>query len=162
MTISILEGRIGPARKCRTWFTFAVVLLALMPFAQAQPYSVDWYKIAAGGSTSTGATYQVTSTIGQPEAGSAMSGGQFSVTGGFWSLLAVVQTAGLPNLAIAHSGNSVTVWWPNTVTYTLQTNNNIAAASGWIAYGGTVNTNGVTNSVTISPPRGNLFFRLSK
>ena len=50
----------------------------------AQPYSIDWYKIAGGGGTSTGATYQVSGTIGQPDASSAMSGGSYSVTGGFW------------------------------------------------------------------------------
>jgi hypothetical protein len=91
-----------------------------------------------------------------------MSGGQYSVTGGFWSLNAVVQTAGLPSLCIAHSGNSVIVSWPNTASSTLQTNNNLASASGWTAYGGTVNTANGTNSITISPPTGTLFFRLSK
>ena len=130
--------------------------------AWSQSYSIDWYKISGGGGTSTGATYQVTSTMGQPDAGSAMSGGQYSVTGGFWSLIAVVQTAGLPNLSIAHSGNSVVVWWPNTTSSTLQTNNNLASASGWTAYSGTANTANGTNSITISPPTSTLFFRLSK
>ncbi len=127
----------------------------------AQQYSIDWYKVSGGGGTSTGGTYQVTGTIGQPDAGSAMSGGAYSLTGGFWSLIAVVQTAGLPNLSIAHSGNSVIVSWPNTTSGTLQTNNNLTSASGWNAYGGTVNTANGTNSITLTPPLGNLFFRLS-
>jgi hypothetical protein len=63
----------------------------------AQQYSIDWYKIAGGGGTSTGGTYQVSGTIGQPDASGAMTGGNYSVTGGFWSLISVVQTAGLPN-----------------------------------------------------------------
>ena len=58
--------------------------------ALGQSYSIDWYKIAGGGGTSTGATYQVSGTIGQPDAGGAMSGGNYSLTGGFWSLIAVV------------------------------------------------------------------------
>ena len=130
--------------------------------AAAQNYSIDWYKVAGGGGTSTGATYQVTGTIGQPDASSAMSGGPYSVTGGFWSLLAVIQTPGLPNLSIAHSANSVIVSWPNTPSSTLQTNNDLVTVSGWRAYGGTVNTASGTNSVTIRPPTGTLFFRLSK
>ena len=130
--------------------------------AAAQNYSIDWYKVAGGGGTSTGATYQVTGSLGQPDASSAMSGGPYSVTGGFWSLLAVIQTPGLPNLSIAHSGSSVIVSWPNTVTCTLRTNSNLAPMSGWGAYGGTVNTGSGTNSVTISPPTGKLFFRLSQ
>jgi len=42
-------------------------------------YSIDWYKIAGGGGTSTSATYQVTGTIGQPDAGGAMTGGNYSL-----------------------------------------------------------------------------------
>jgi hypothetical protein len=139
----------------------------LLPFtfslrALGQSYSIDWYKVSGGGGTSTGATYQVTGTSGQPDASSAMSGGNYSLTGGFWSLIAIVQTPGLPSLSVAHSGNSVIVSWPNTASSTLQTNSNLASASGWTAYGGTVNTASGTNSVTISPPPGTLFFRLSK
>jgi hypothetical protein len=130
--------------------------------AWGQSYSLDWYKISGGGGASTGATYQVTGTIGQPDAGSAMSGGQYSVTGGFWSLIAVVQTAGAPMLTIAHSGNSVTVSWPlGAGGFALQQNNNVANSAGWSPYGGTVNTTNSVSSITISPPTGNLFFRLS-
>jgi hypothetical protein len=129
--------------------------------ATAQSYSIDWYKIGGGGGTSTGATYQVTGTIGQPDASGAMTGGSYSLTGGFWSLIVVVQTAGLPNLCIAHSGNSVIVSWPNTASCTLQSNGNLADTLGWNPYGGTVNTAYGSNSIAISPPTGNLFFRLS-
>jgi hypothetical protein len=143
------------------WRLFFFILpSAFCLSAWGQSYSIDWYKVAGGGGASTGATYQVTGTIGQPDASGAMSGEQYSVTGGFWSLIAVVQTAGLPSLCIAHSGNSVIVWWPNTASCTVQTNNNLAAVSGWNAYGGAVNTLSGTNSISISPATGILFFRL--
>ncbi|MGO8929763.1 MAG: hypothetical protein ACLQU3_23095 [Limisphaerales bacterium] len=142
----------------KTLFLLFGLLVPTISFAQS--YTIDWYKISGGGGTSTGGVYAVSGTIGQPDAGNAMSGGPYSVTGGFWSLIAVVQTSGLPNLSIAHSGNSVIVFWPNTASSTLQTNNNLANASGWNAYGGTVNTASGTNSITISPPTGTLFFRL--
>jgi len=91
-----------------------------------------------------------------------MTGGSYSLTGGFWSLIAVVQTAGLPNLVITFVGpNSVVVSWPNTASCTLQTNNNLNT-SNWLGYGGTINTVNGTNSVTITPPTGNLFFRLKQ
>jgi len=45
------------------------------------PYSINWYKIAGGGGTSTGGTYQVSGTIGQPDASGAMTGGNYSLTG---------------------------------------------------------------------------------
>ena len=140
-----------------------LLLCLLAPIAGlAQQYSIDWYKIAGGGGTSTGATYQVRGTIGQPDAGGALTGGNYSLTGGFWSLISVVQTAGLPNLTITHSGNSVIVSWPNTGSFTLQQNNNLSAAANWAASGYTITTSNGTNSITITSATGNLFFRLKQ
>ena len=178
--LSGMVGRVTPcapllankktARRGLTRPTYTAMLLLYFCFlfsafnfrALGQSYSIDWYKIAGGGGTSTGATYQVTGTIGQPDAGMAMSGGQYSVTGGFWSLISVVQTTGLPNLSIASSGNSVIISWPNTGSYTLQQNNNLAVSAGWTTSGYTINTSNGTNSITITSPTGNLFFRLAK
>jgi len=138
-----------------------LLYILLIPLiGSAQQYSIDWYKIAGGGGTSTGGVYSVSGTIGQPDAGVAMTGGQYSVTGGFWSIIAAIQTPGTPNLTITFTGpNSVTVSWPNTGSYTLQTNNNLNT-SNWPGYSGAINTSNGTNSVTITPPTGNLFFRL--
>ena len=150
--------------KTKTLHAFFLLGLIIWTLnVSAQPnYSIDWYKISGGGGTSGGGTYSLSGTIGQHDAGGPMTGGNYSLTGGFWSLVAVVQTPGLPNLVIWYVGpNSVVVSWPNTGAYTLQTNNNLAAPS-WAGYGGTINTANGTNSVTITPPRGNLFFRLAK
>jgi hypothetical protein len=140
-----------------------LLLCLLAPIAGfAQQYSIDWYKIAGGGGTSTGATYQVSGTIGQPDAGGAMTGGNYSLTGGFWSLISVVQTAGLPNLTITHSGNSVIISWPNTGSFTLQQNNNLSVSANWAASGYSISTSNGTNSITITSATGNLFFRLKQ
>ncbi len=55
----------------------------------AQQYSIDWYKVAGGGGISTGGEYAVSGTIGQPDASTPMTGGNYSLTGGFWALYAV-------------------------------------------------------------------------
>jgi hypothetical protein len=141
-------------------FLIAVILFGPLRLV-AQTYSIDWYKIAGGGGTSTGSVYAVSGTIGQPDASGALSGGGYSVTGGFWSLINVVQTPGLPYLVISHVGNSVIVSWPNTGSYTLQQNNNLAGAS-WATTGYFISTANGTNSITVSPPLGNLFFRLKQ
>ena len=136
------------------------LLIPVVSFAQT--YSIDWYKIAGGGGTSTGATYQVTGTIGQPDASTGMTGGNYNLTGGFWSLISVVQTAGVPNLIIVPNGpNSVKILWPNTGSFTLQQNANLVSANGWTTSGYSITTANGTNSITITPPTGNLFFRLS-
>ena len=136
-------------------------MLVLVTALHAQSYSIDWYKISGGGGTSTGGTYAVSGSIGQPDAGVAMSGGSYSLTGGFWSFIAVVQTAGLPNLTIMRNGNTVSVSWADTGSCTLQQNANLALANGWTPCGNTVNCNNGTNSITITSPTGSLFFRLS-
>ena len=63
---------------------FLLCGLLVVSLAWAQQYSVDWYKVAGGGGTSTNGQYSVSGTIGQPDASAAMSGGPYSVTGGFW------------------------------------------------------------------------------
>lgn len=138
-----------------------VGLLLAMPALHAQSYSVDWHKVAGGGGTSTNGQYAVSGTIGQPDASGAMSSGQYSVSGGYWSLISVVQTAGLPNLVIAYAGSSVIVSWPNTGSFTLQQNANLAVPGGWTTSGYTITTASGTNSITLTSPTGNLFFRLS-
>ncbi|MEK6799494.1 MAG: hypothetical protein AABZ12_11050 [Planctomycetota bacterium] len=70
-------------RKC----TFAVVL-AMTASAPAQQYEISRYTIDGGGvMRSTGGAFELSGTIGQPDAG-AMTGGGFELTGGFWFALA--------------------------------------------------------------------------
>jgi len=141
---------------------FLVFGLLVPALSFAQSYSIDWYKVAGGGGTSTGGTYQVSGTIGQHDAGGPIIGGSYSLTGGFWALISVVQTPGTPNLVISFVGpNSVVVSWPNTGSYTLLQNANLALASGWAPSGYIITTANGTNRITITPPTGNLFFRLS-
>jgi len=136
----------------------------MAPALHAQNYSINWYKISGGGGASAGTNgavvYSVTGAIGQHDAGGALTGGNFSLTGGFWSLISVAQTPGAPTLCISHSGSAVTVYWQNVSGWSLQQNSNLAALGGWSASGGVSTANG-TNSITISFPAGNMFFRLS-
>jgi hypothetical protein len=135
---------------------FLLLSLLIPAVSFAQQYSIDWDKVAGGGGTSTGGVYAVSGTIGQPDASTPMTGGNYSLTGGFWALYAV-QTPGAPTLIITHSGNQAVVSWDPSVTgWTLQTNNNLAAGV-WGNYLGSI----VNNSATNLPPEGNLFFRLS-
>ena len=127
----------------------------------AQQYSIDWYKISGGGGTSTGGVFTVSGTIGQPDAGVPMKGGNFSLAGGFWSLYAV-QTPGAPLLTITRLGNSFIVSWSDTGSFTLQQNSDLANPNGWSDFGGTINDIGTSQSVTITLPPGNLFFRLKQ
>jgi hypothetical protein len=138
----------------RLFLLFGLLIPAL---GQAQNYSIDWFKVAGGGGTSSNGQYSVSGTIGQQDAGGPMTGGNYSLTGGFWSLYAV-QTPGAPLLTITYVGGQAVVSWSPSVTgWTLQTNNNLAAGT-WGNYAGQV----VNNRVTNAPPIGNVFFRLKQ
>lgn len=139
---------------------FLLILLLMAAAAgRAQPYSVDWSKISGGGGTSSNGQFAVSGTIGQADAGGAMNGGNYSVTGGFWSLIQVVQTPGAPELLISHSGNTVTVYWQEVSGWNLQQNADLAVTNGWSASSSPTLTNG-TNYLNLANPAGNLFFRL--
>ena len=48
-------------------------------------YALDWSTVAGGGAASSdGGSYSLGGTIGQPDAGPSMSGGTYSLIGGFW------------------------------------------------------------------------------
>ena len=48
-------------------------------------YDLSWYTIDGGGDTSTGSGYALMGTIGQADAGLLMTGGGYSLAGGFWT-----------------------------------------------------------------------------
>lgn len=66
---------------------FGIVLVCSVAGANAQ-YSVPWYTVDAGGAMDTsGGAFELSGTIGQPDAGSfnaPMAGGAFELVGGFW------------------------------------------------------------------------------
>jgi hypothetical protein len=138
-----------------------LILNLLLPLAgHAQSYSLNWLTIASGGGASTGGVYIATITIGQPIAGSAMNGGSYSVTSGFWSLYAV-QTVGAPVLAIALTAtNTAMVSWPSpSAGYNLQMNTDLTTTN-WVTPVETVTDNGTIKYIIVNPPTGKRFYRL--
>jgi hypothetical protein len=144
--------------KFKVLFSFLLVMFALE--ARTQNFSIDWFTIDGGGGTSTGGVYTVTGTIGQPDAG-RMSGGNFTIEGGFWGILAAIQTPNAPNLRIVLTAtNTVVVAWPTSATgFTLQQNSDLNTTS-WSTVGTSPTVVGSENQVVVSPPIGNRFYRL--
>ena len=62
-----------------------------------------------------------------------IGGGNFSLSGGFWSLLSIVQTVGAPTLSISFtSTNTALVSWPSSSTgFNLQVNTNGSGTVHW-------------------------------
>ena len=128
--------------------------------AWGQSYSIDWFTLDGGGGTSTGGVYSVSGTIGQPEAGK-MSGGDYSVQGGFWSIISAVQTPGAPRLAILNTAtNAVVLSWPSPSTgFVLQQNSDLTTTN-WTRVDLSVGDDGTTKSVIVTPAAGHRFYRL--
>jgi hypothetical protein len=132
--------------------------LGLTLSAVAQNYSVDWFTIDGGGGTSTGGVYSVSGTIGQPDAGPAMTNGQYSVTGGFWALPTAIQIEGAPTLAIvpATPGNATISWSPNSPGWVLQ-ETWVLSPANW-----TNSISGSTNPILVPALVPSKFYRLFK
>jgi hypothetical protein len=128
----------------------------------AQNYSVDWYKISGGGGTSASGAYSISGTIGQHDAGGPLTGGPYSLVGGFWSPLVVVQTPGAPLLKLfLTTTNTAVISWPFPSTgWSLQQNGSLST-SNWVAPPETINHDGINNFIIVNPPVGNQFYRLS-
>jgi hypothetical protein len=132
--------------------------------AHGQSYSIDWSTVDGGGGTSTGGVYQVSGTIGQPDAGT-MGGGIYALSGGFWGVVAAVQTEGAPYLSVVRSNGTVVVSWPLAVGGWLlhATTNFVTGGSVWTEVPPPYQTNGVNLQFTEGVPlSGKKFYRLHR
>ena len=148
-------------------FILKFVLMAallLAPLALPAQYSIDWWTIDGGGGTSSNGQYSLSGTIGQPDAG-VMSGGGFTLVGGFWGIVGAVQTPGAPFLTVVSTTtNTVVVSWPSPAPgWTLEFTTGLVsppATSTWNPILPPYQT-GTTNLYYIEPfPIGNRFYRL--
>ncbi len=144
----------------KPWRTFValLVLLAAATDSHAQSYSIDWFKVAGGGGTSTGGVYSVSGTIGQPDAGGPMTNGLYSLVGGFWALPTLVQTPSSPTLRITNAAPGfATLWWtPPTPGFTLQSTDSLSPTN-WVNA-----PSGTNNPTTIAATLLEKYYRLNK
>jgi hypothetical protein len=64
-----------------------IVTVALARTFGSGPFDLTWNTIDGGGGASSGGGaggFQLAGTIGQPDAGGSLSGGAFTLVGGFW------------------------------------------------------------------------------
>ncbi len=139
-------------------FVAAFAFLATAIAGPAQTYSIDWFTIDGGGGTSTGGVYSVSGTIGQPDAGTAMTNGQYSVTGGFWALPQAIQVTNAPVLTIAPAtpGNATISWMPDTPGFVLQETLSLSPTN-WVN-----SVSGATNPIVVPATVPSRFYRLFK
>jgi hypothetical protein len=134
--------------------------------AMAQNYSIDWFTISGGG-TSSGGSYSLNGAIGQPVAGGPFTNGQFSLLSGYWAFAVPVQTPEAPFLSIAREASgAVTISWPRPAAgWVLEQADAFAPAplaTTWSPIAPPYALSATDVSVTIPAPAGITFYRLHK
>src|SRR5712692_5955178 len=153
-------------RLARSQWLRAALSAAWLLFAgplNAQDFGIDWFATAGGGGDSSGGDFELTATIGQPDVG-VLLGGDFSITGGFWSILTTIQTAGALSLSVSQAQGSVIISWPDSGSagFLLEETAALANPSTWTPVNATVQTSNGTDSVQLPLGAGNRFYRLHK
>lgn len=142
--------------------TLTLLCLALAPTLHAQSYRIDSFTIDGGGGMSVGGAFTVSGVIGQPDAG-RMSGGNYSVDGGFWGIISAVPTDDAPELGVILTRtNTVIIAWPAASTgFTLQ-QNSAPGAANWVKVTNSINAAGSEQFVIVSPTEGSRYYRLTR
>jgi hypothetical protein len=115
------------------------------------------------GTNAANGSYDLRFILYDADAG-AMGGGNFTLEGGFWGIIAALQTPGAPLLSILRTTtNTVAVSWPSPSTgWTLQQNTNSVSSVNWSNMTATIQDDGTTKTLIVNPPAGNRFYRLHK
>ena len=142
-------------------------LQTLLPFALAVSASaqlaIDWSTIDGGGGTSSGGSYTVRGTVGQPDAATPRTGGTFVAGGGFW--YGIVLAPELPTLGIERRPNgNIRVFWEDpgdTLVLEQSGPANALEPGSFTDHPGPYLLDGSTRYIEITNPSGKRFFRLS-
>ena len=76
-------GSVLKSDKSLLLLSLALVLLVTSALADVQTFSLPWWTVDGGGGASSSASYSLSGSIGQPDAG-VLTGGGYILGGGFW------------------------------------------------------------------------------
>jgi hypothetical protein len=137
-----------------------LLTFSLFSIASAQSYDLSWFTIDGGGNVSTGATYSVTGTIGQPDAGT-LSGGSYSIVGGFWGIAGNSSAPIIvPILDIRLALSDVILSWAAPSTGFVLEQSSSLGPPVWTVVGATVFVVGDRNTVALPASSTTRLFRL--
>ena len=88
-----------------------IIAAGALAASSSGTFAIDWYSVDSGGGFSSGGPYSLGASAGQPDAGQ-MSGGDFTLNGGFWQCITDAVTAS----GIDRSGSDINLSWTAAVT----------------------------------------------
>ena len=145
------------ALPCLVSFCLGLPLLA--------QYAVDTAVVSNGGGTSSAGSYVLEGTVGQTTTGT-QTGGAYTLTTGFWSLITPVPTSDAPLLRVVWdaSGLGAKILWATPAEgWVLQQADALAGPeTQWAPVDGPYADTGTDLEVTVTAPAGQRFFRLYK
>jgi len=146
----------------------ATLLIAVAATAiRAEELAVDWSAFSGGGGTATAGVYTITGIISQPSA-ARVNSRDFTIDGGFWSIVAAIQEPGAPKLSVRFTqAKTVVVSWPMTWPGFALWENSEAYTTNWVEVAKepvVVVTSRTTaeKQVVVPMPAGKRFYRLRK
>jgi hypothetical protein len=150
----------APPRFGKMKYHLVAILAVSTSVAALGQYSIGWYKVGGGGSSSTDGQFSLSGTIGHAAASAPMNSDGYAISGGFWALYAI-QTPGAPRLTILLTPtNTIAVSWPATPAgFELQQSSDLTPAN-WVTPSEPVNENGVNRFIIVNPSAGDRFYRL--
>ncbi|PWU09020.1 MAG: hypothetical protein C5B50_28120 [Verrucomicrobia bacterium] len=135
--------------------TTGLILINLCAAAHAGT-SITWSAIAGGSATSSGGSFSLTGTAGQP-ATSPSAAANCSLVPGFWA----ADTISSPWLTLTRSGANLVISWPSSLTgFTLQQTKDLTGKPVWSTVSQTTSLVGSQYQVTIPATQIKQFFRL--
>ena len=131
--------------------------LVALTSSSAQTLSIDRFCLLSTG-TNGGGVYSLSGIIGQPDAG-AMSGGQYTLEGGFWG---GGQVPG-PRLVAARTAlGTILLSWPAPSTGFVLEETMTIEPDDWQEVGATPDEKNGRKQVVVAPAGANRFYRLRK
>ena len=129
------------------------------PWRVAQ-WAVTRFQLQACSKWATTTPWMTTSNLSlESQASVPVSANSFTYLLPAMSVVTFVGEA-TPALYITSSGGTVTIYWQNVPGWNLYQNSDLATPGGWSINTNATTTNG-TNYLYVTPPTGNLFYRLS-
>jgi hypothetical protein len=127
--------------------------------ANAQQFAVPWFSIDGGAGASAGGVYAVAGAIDQVDT-AAMSGGEYTLQGAFWSIVAL-EAGTVPVLRLTTDTGHVAISWAGpALDFVLQESSALGPSANWRDVGAPVIVNGLENTVIQPIARSGRFYRL--
>jgi hypothetical protein len=127
----------------------------------AEDFTLDWFVVAAGGGQSSGGDFELSATIGQPDADN-MLGTDFFLAAGFWSIVTALDTPGAPALTISLALDKAVISWPENVSPDFLLEETSALNTIWTTVNATREVSNVLITVRLLLAPGTRFYRLHK